>query len=95
MMLSGFFSNADNFVPYLIPFKYFSLFKWGYQLFVYNEFDENSILYCNNPPNECFALGDVNFDESYNVSIGVSIAVGAFYGVFGFCMIYFFNKIKF
>ena len=94
MMLSGFFSNADNFVPYLIPLKYFSLFKYGYQLFIYNEYDENSIMYCNNPPNECFALEDTDFDESFNLSIALPFAVAMFYGVIAFIMIHFFNKIK-
>ena len=32
LLLSGWFASASNFAPYLIPFKYLSLFKYGYQI---------------------------------------------------------------
>lgn len=95
IMLSGFFSNAKNFVPYLIPFKYICIFKWAYQLVVYNEFDEHTILTCNNPPNECFALGDIKFDESFKTSFAVISANAVFYGLIAFFLIYRFNKFNF
>lgn len=94
LMLSGFFSSSKNFVPYLIPFKYLSLFKWAYQLFIQNEFSDSPPLTCQNPPNPCNPLGNFDFDESMATSFAVASAVSLFFGILGFILVYALVKIK-
>jgi len=38
MLLSGFFSNQADMLPVLVPFKYVSPFKWGFQVYALNEY---------------------------------------------------------
>lgn len=39
MLFSGYFVNQDNIPVFLKPFEYLSLFKYGFQAFVLNEYD--------------------------------------------------------
>lgn len=93
-MLSGFFLSDDNFAPYLIPFKYFSLFKYCYQILIQNEFENNNPMTCSNPPDNCNPLPDLDFTESMATSFACSSAVGIFFGTVGFIILYYFVKIK-
>jgi hypothetical protein len=94
LMLSGFFSNADNFAPYLIPIKYLSLFKWGYQIMIYNEVDGNLAYTCSNPPSECLSLGDLEFKESKLVSYIILSTLVVVYTFLGYIGVYYLVKIK-
>jgi ATP-binding cassette, subfamily G (WHITE), eye pigment precursor transporter len=39
MLVGGFFVNQNNFVVVLLPFEYCSLFKYGFQVFTQNEYE--------------------------------------------------------
>lgn len=96
LLLSGFFANADNFAPYLIPFKYLSLFKYGFQIFTHIEFSGLSPLNCLNlDPELCTPLATrFTYLEPYYLSI---ILIGVLIVVFkalGFLFLYLFAKIK-
>lgn len=94
MMLSGFFSNDSNFLPYLIPFKYISLFKYSYEILVYNEFKDNEPFVCSAPPNNCDTFADLNLKQSIATSFAVASSVGVFYLLIAFFVVYFFVKVK-
>ncbi len=93
LVLSGYFSPQDNFVPYLFPIKYISPFKWIFQLLVTNEFTTANIS-CMNPPENCNPLLFYNFNESIAVDFGVLTSVAIFFGILGYLMVYFCIKIK-
>ena len=93
LVLAGYFSPQDNFVPYLIPFKYLSPFKWIYQMLITNEFADANIS-CMNPPDNCNPLESMNFAESMPVNFAVLSSVSVFYGAIGFLIVYFCIKIK-
>lgn len=78
MLLSGFFVNNDNYLPVLIPFEYISLFKYGFQVFVQNEYD-GLPLDCR--PN-CDPIATFGFDETMEEGIIATAALG-----FGFYLI--------
>ena len=82
LLLCGFFANSANFAPYLIPFKYFSLFKWIYQLLVENEFAGGVPLTCENSPMYCDPLMTYHFDEPMWASfVGLGVLYFLFKGV--------------
>ena len=93
MVLGGYFSAQENFVVYLIPFKYISLFKWVFQLLIKNEFSHANST-CMNPPESCSTLSDYNFDESLYVDFIIITAVSLICGLLGFLFVYFKNKIS-
>lgn len=93
LLLSGYYSSDNNFVPYLFPFKYLSPFKWSYQVVAINEFKNNN-LNCNNAPYRCSPLEDLNFDESLETCFAVLASLGIFYAIIGFIILYVFVKIK-
>lgn len=39
MLFAGFFVSSDNIPPYLKEFEYLSIFKYGYQALMHNNFD--------------------------------------------------------
>lgn len=93
-MISGFFAVEDNYAPYLIPFKYLSLFKWAFQILILNEFTDATPLTCSNFPDKCDLLKDLGLDESINTAYAASSAVGIFFSIIAFLILYFFVKIK-
>jgi hypothetical protein len=40
MLFAGFFVNQDNIPKFLIPFEYLSIFKYGYQALMQNEYED-------------------------------------------------------
>lgn len=40
MLFAGFFVNQDNIPWFLKPFQYMSIFKYGFQALVYNEYQD-------------------------------------------------------
>jgi len=81
LLLSGFYAAAENFLPYMIPFKYISLFKYAFQVLVYMEFTDNQALNCTNDiTNPCDPLKDkYDFLEPFWVSL---VCVGSLIIIF-------------
>ena len=74
MLFSGFFVNQDNMPNFLIPFEHISLFKYGYQAYVQNEFDDITVNCSDrNPPD------DINLGQNTEVSIIILAALGIFW----------------
>lgn len=48
MLISGFFSSSDNYLPYLKPFEYLSGYKYAFQILVKMEFTDVQPLNCMN-----------------------------------------------
>jgi ABC-type multidrug transport system ATPase subunit/ABC-type multidrug transport system permease subunit len=96
LLLSGFFANADNYAPYLIPFKYLSPFKYAYQTAISLEFNNLQPLNCmNSNPNLCDPLpNQFFFLEPFWLSIVLLSAIIVFFKFWGFIFLYKFGKIK-
>ncbi len=94
--MSGFFANADNFAPYLIPFKYISFYKYAFQLLINNEFSDIQPFYCfNNSPQNCTPLANrFTFFEAYYQSFIAFVAVIIFFNIVAFYFIYKFAKFR-
>lgn len=88
MTLSGYFSPEENFVFYLFPFKYISLFKWVFQLLLINEFTDVGYV-CINPPFLCNPLESYKFKESVAVNFIVLASLGIIYCILGYVLVYF------
>ena len=71
LLMSGFYAASENFVFYMIPLKYISLFKYAFQVLTYVEFNESQALNCTNDIlNPCEPLKDkYDFLEPYWVSV--------------------------
>ncbi len=41
MLFSGFFVNQDSIPPIMLPLQYISMFKYGLQALMANEYDQN------------------------------------------------------
>lgn len=93
-MISGFFAKEDTYAPYLIPFKYLSLFKWAFQLLMFNEFTNGKPLTCSNFPDRCDILSDLSFPESVAVSYGCTVAVIFGFGIVAYLLFHNLVKIK-
>lgn len=78
MLLSGFYVNQDNMLPVLIPFQYISLFKFGYQVFTQNEYDDLDL--------DCHPKCDPMKTYGFNETMGEGIIATAALGV-GFYLI--------
>ncbi len=92
LLLSGFYAAAENFLPYMIPLKYISLFKYAFQVLVEMEFTNAQALDCsNNIDFPCNPLKDqYNFLEPFWVSMICVVAL-----IFGFRLLAFiFFKIR-
>ena len=96
LLLSGFFANANNFAPYLIPFKYLSMFKYGFQTLIHNEFQMLSPLNCQNlAPDMCTPMATrFTFLEPYYLDFVLITALIIFFKMISFIMLYKFAKIK-
>jgi len=64
MVLSGFFTSYTNYAPYLLPFYYISPFKYGFELFLNNEFTNAQAFYCNLDGQICDPLSLYTFPDS-------------------------------
>lgn len=96
LLLSGFFAAADNFAPYLIPFKYLSSYKYSYQILTHIEYTNLSPFNCFNlAPDLCSPVAlRFTFDEPFYASwIGMVLLLIALRVVAFLCM-YFLAKIK-
>ena len=84
MLFSGAFSNQDNVPDFLIPMEYTSMFKYGYQAYILNEF-QNITIDCpyRNPPDE------YNIQESLKVSIMAIAALGVFWMIVSYLILLF------
>ena len=71
MLFSGFFVNQDNIPVFLKPLEYVSLFKYGYQAFVQNEFDGLKINCQGRDP-----LAEYDFQENREESILGIVGLG-------------------
>ena len=96
MLLSGFFTAADNFAPFLIPFKYISSYKYAYQMFTHMEYTDMSPLNCFNvAPDICNAIHTrFTFDEPFWVSLVGSVCLLFVLRLLAFICTYFLAKIK-
>lgn len=94
LMVSGFFVPEDNYAPYLIPFKYVSLFKWTYQILILNEFTNGTPLTCSNPPKACDVLKDLDFNETMATAYAVASSVAVAFGIVSFLILVYYVKIK-
>jgi len=52
MLFAGFFVNQDNIPKFLLPFEYLSIFKYGYQALMQNEYEDL--------PLECLGQTDIS-----------------------------------
>jgi ABC-type glutathione transport system ATPase component/ABC-type multidrug transport system permease subunit len=96
LLLSGFFANANNFAPYLIPFKYLSMFKYGFQTLIHNEFQMLSPLNCQNlAPDMCTPMATrFTFLEPFYLDFVLITALIIFFKTISFILLYKFAKIK-
>ena len=72
MLISGFFVNADNMVPVMIPVKYLSPYKWVFQAYVLNEYRD---LHLSCSPS-CDPTSGLGFDETLDESIWSTAIIG-------------------
>ena len=93
MLVSGFFTNQDNFAPYLIPLKYLSILKYPYQMLIINEFENLAPLNCVNLA-DCNPIRDYHFNESFETCVGAFIALIVVLRLFALLFLYLFVKIK-
>lgn len=93
-MVSGFFASEDTYAPYLIPLKYISLYKYAFQLVLYNEFKNGNPMTCSNFPDKCDLLEELDFSESFGISYLCAVAVTIAFGIISFILLYKLVKIK-
>jgi len=72
MLFAGFFVNQDNIPVFLKPFEYISLFKYGYQVFMFNEYDDLDLGCTTRDP-----LGEKHFKQNMNQSILITLGLDA------------------
>jgi hypothetical protein len=72
MLFSGYFVNQDNIPIFLKPFEYVSLFKYGFQVFVYNEYKGIDI----NCPGREDPVAELNFSQTKTESAIAILAIG-------------------
>lgn len=71
MLFAGFFVNQNNIPFFLKPFEWISLFKYGYQVYEYNEYDDLDLGCTGRDP-----VGDKNFKQNMNASIAITAGLG-------------------
>lgn len=96
MLLSGFFSAADNYVPYLIPFEYISAFKYAFQILITIEFRDIQPLNCmNSVVNPCDPLNvNYTFKEELWLSCLCLALLIIFFKILSFIITKFRSKMK-
>jgi len=89
MVMSGFFTNNQNFAPYLLPFYYISPFKYGYETMFINEYTDIQPLYCVNSGDPiCNQLAEQNFPTSFSQDLYILIGLNAFLKFLAFFILY-------
>ena len=83
MLLSGFFVNQDNMLPVLIPFKYISLFKYGYQVFTQNKYKDLDL----DCYPDCDPIKTYDFDETMGEGIIATAAVGVGFYILAYVLL--------
>lgn len=73
MLFAGFFVNQNNIPVFLRPFEYISLFKYGYQVFMYNEYDGLDVG-CGGAQRD--PIKEMNFKQSKFESIYITVILG-------------------
>lgn len=95
MLFAGFFVNQSNIPEFLYPFKYISLFKYGLQAFIQNEYSPSNLMkfacYTANP-RTCDPLAEYNSPEGLWLSIGLIWAVGAGFYILSYFVLLIFSK---
>ena len=83
-LLSGFVANQDNIPDFLIPLEYVPMYKYEYQAYILNEYEEITIncLYRNPPEN-------MNIDENLEVSIIAIAVLGVFWMMVSYLILLF------
>lgn len=90
LLVGGYFSNESNYVPYLIPFKMISPIKWTLELLNLNQVD-SPYFNCMNAPTNCVTY---IYDESTATGYAVLSALGVFFIILSYLILYFCIKIK-
>ena len=93
MLFSGFFVNQSNIPIFLKPFQYISLFKYGMQALMINEYDGLE-LDCAKPgvTDPCTPLEDYDSPEGLWLSIGLIYAVGFMFYSLAFLVLWLLSK---
>lgn len=78
MLFAGFFVNQKNIPVFLMGFQYLSIFKYGFQALVINEYTDLT-LECEDPnksfAQQCHPLEEMDFPETMNQSILALVAM--------------------
>jgi len=81
---AGFFVNQDNIAPYFYPIEYLSIFKWGFQASVLNEYQGKTLSDCPETDSRCRPLETFNYTESLEVCVILLIAIAIFMRIIAF-----------
>jgi ATP-binding cassette, subfamily G (WHITE), eye pigment precursor transporter len=71
MLMSGFFRNLNSLPWFLFPFKSISIFRYGYQAAMYNEFQDSSFSPDLNP-----LAHSAFWPDSYELNLAAIVALG-------------------
>ena len=73
MLFAGFFVSQDNIPSFLLPIKWVSTFRYGFQAFMINEYTDLKLecMSAKDPVDGCNPLGDMNFSMTMWESIAV------------------------
>jgi len=77
MLFAGFFVNQNNIPWFLKEFQYLSIFKYGFQALVWNEYTDLKLA-CMDATEfgqKCNPLGEMDFPEDLNTSIWALVAM--------------------
>lgn len=91
MLVGGFFSNLNNVPKVFYPLEYISMFKYGFQAYIYNNY--RRLVPC--PPDG--ALCDVryttyNFKEAFWVSMMLMVVIGFAMRLVAFIALYYLSN---
>ena len=77
MLFAGFFVNQDNVPWFLKPVEYISIFKYAYQAFFLNEYNDFNLACMNttNPDLKCSPLEDFNAPQTLEESLFVMLGL--------------------
>jgi ATP-binding cassette, subfamily G (WHITE), eye pigment precursor transporter len=65
MLVGGYLVNQNNFVLVMKPFEYTSLYKYAYQVFIINEYEDLDL----DCAPECYPVKQLDFEETMDESI--------------------------
>jgi len=80
MLFTGFFVNQDNIPKFLYFIRETSIFKYGYQAFMLNEFEDLHLecMEATDPNEYCDPLGDYNSPQDLELSIIILCIIWVF-----------------